>query len=201
MPSSAVRRTASQSIATLPAPLRNCAVQAAASARWAALRTQMRWGTLQWNARGSNQILLAAAHCSSPLACVIGRCALASAQVHLRVSQCTTEPNRAQGRAAQKSPTAERVAPQCGAGQRTTLQHVATYCTAMHRMYSTASRLGKKRGGADGNDGQLPLAGRGPAMPGGAVHRNASGASSASGAMAGSGHSSHRSNARGGKDK
>lgn len=201
MPSSAVRRTAPQSIATLPAPLRNCAGQAAASARSAALRTRMRWSTPQANARGSNHNLFDAAHCSSPLLGVIGRSALAGGVVHCRASRCDTESCGTPRRAAEKSATAERVAPHHGVMRRTTLGDNTAQCTAMHRMYSTTRSLSAEPDGDEVRDGQRPLVERGPAMPGGAVHRTASGASSASGAMAGSRHSSHRSKARGGKDK
>lgn len=201
MPSFAVRRTAPQSIAALPAPLRNCAGQAAASARRAALRTQMRWSTPRWSARGSNRTLFDAAHCSNTRPGVIGRSALASGVVHCPTSRCDTESCGALRRAAQKSTTAERVAPHHGVMRRTTLNDNTSRCTALHRMYSTTSRLSAEPDGDEVRDGQLPLVERGPAMPGGAMHRTASGASNASCAMAGSGHSSHRSKARGGNDK
>lgn len=201
MPSSAVRPTASQSIVTLRLPLRNCAVQAAASPGKAALRTQMRWSRPQWNARGSNHNLFDAAHCSTPLPGVIGRSALASGEVRCSASRCNTELCGALLRAAEKSTTAVRAAPLYGAMRRTILKPGTLRCTAMHRMYSTASRLSEEVDGDEKRDGQLPLVERGPAMPGGAVHRTASGASSASGAMAGSGHSTHKVEGQGRKGK
>lgn len=201
MPSSAVRRTAPQSSAALPAPLRNCAGQAAASARRAALRTQMPWSTPRWSARGSNRTRFDAAYCSNTLPGVIGRSALASGVVHCPTSRCDTESCGALRHAAQKSTTAERVAPHHGVMRRTTLNDNASRCTAMHRMYSTASRLSEAPEGDEVCDGQLPLVERGPAMPGGAVHRTASGASSASGAMAGSVHSTHKVEGQGRKGK
>lgn len=148
MSSIAVRRTAAQSTATLPAPIHNsaghidarqcAAVQGAAWTSRAVLHTPVRHCTEQCGAFDRSRRLLSAAHCSSLLADVRDRSALPCGRMHRITVSCTAGTSDAPHRTAQKYRAVERVALHALRPHRTKLQHSANACTAMHRVYSTA---------------------------------------------------------------